>query len=581
MADSITMDRNTRFLEREFGRALIPVMVSVLGGTVNTLIDSVFVTRRLNADALASVSLNMPVFLVLCMVGSLFGSGAFVASSRAFGENDKEAAVRYYHSALACSLLAGALFLLVGLFFSGNVARLLCGDPVLMPMVTDYCRITLIGAFSYILIYVPNYFLQLQGDAKSMTVMMGLMIATDVLFDYMFLYLLDWGIAGASLASVLSIFIACTYGFVRLQGEDGIFRVRWSLLAPYGMKTILSFGGVQAVGSLMDALKMIVLNWMIYRSGGSSSLAVWAVLNALLEISLCVLAGVPRTAEPLLGIYASGYDNEGIRMLVRLEFKVGLSITAAYSIAAIVLYRPIGAFFKLDASMLAPLACMGISLCFEMGCAILGSYYNVAKRVIFSNVVMILRSFVFLILFSVLLTKLNGMIWLFLPLSMAATLGMTVLISSILSWRTRGKPHEYSRFLLLDDYLVKNNQLMSISFDSSDEKICQASEYVTDFFQEHNLDRKKAMKLGLALEEVMAIMARKSLKNQDDPVDVRAYSYEDKIGLMIMCAGNKYDLFVESENEEDFAMGVQMIKRLSRECKYLYILGINVLSVEI
>ncbi len=575
------MERNSSFLKKEFGKSLLPVMISMLAGTVNTLIDSAFVTRRLNAHALAAVNLCMPVFLTLCMVGCLFGVGSFTAASRALGKRNEEKAVNLYHSALLLSVLAGIFFMILGIFFSQDIAMLLCRDARLLSMVRDYCRVTLIGAVSFIIIYMPTYFIQLSGSAKDMTIMMNIMIVTDVFFDWLLLYIFDLGVRGAAAASVLSMLLSCAYGFKVLQKQDGIFRFRLDHMHFFGIKEMMMFGSTSAVGSFFDAIRMFALNWIIYRAGGALALAVWAVINSIMELSLCIKAGIPRTASPLLGIYISEHDNEGVRLLVKYEAVVGLIMSAAFSLVVIIFSRPIAIFFKLSQSLYIPFVCLGLSMMLEMLCSILGSYFNIVKRILLSNIIMISRTFIFTVGFAFIMLKAGWNIWLFLPLSMAATLAFTVIITRVISKGSHDNEHQLSGILLLDDYLEKNNKIKCFSIRATDEMICKASEDISEFCIDNNMDRKLATKLGLALEEVMTVMAGKSLRNENDPVDVRIYSYDDEMGLSIMCSGNRYNLFEEAEkNEDDFNMGVKMINKLASDCHYIYTLGMNILTVE-
>lgn len=576
-----SLKRNSLFLRREFLRALFPVMLSVLGGTVNTLIDSAFVSRCLDADALAAVSLNMPLFLVLCMVGCLFGVGSFVAASRSLGHNDEEKAKAYFHTAFLLSVIVSIFFIAAGLFFSGQVADLLCRDDNLQDMVEDYCKITLLGALPYILVYIPTYFLQLNGRAKAMTVMMAIMIGTDILFDWLMLYVFDMGIAGAAEASVLSTLFATLYGLCILQSRSSIFRFSLRHFRFRQVKNILLFGSSSAFGSLLDVVRMLVLNMIIYAVGGTPALALWAVINSMLELSLAITAGVPRTAAPMLGIYLGGHDNEGVRGLMGLQMQTGLAQSTIFAIIIIVFHQPIGLFFKLEQSVLVPFICLGIAVVLETACSVLGSYYNVAKKVFLSNLVMFMRTFVFALVLAQIMYIKAWLIWLFLPLSMLLTLLVTFLITRLMAAKTKGKEHELSAFLLLDDYLEKNNKVKGFSIMSSNEGICKASEDISLFCTENGMDRKKGMRLGLALEEVMTVMVRKSLEKDDDPVDVRIYSMEETIGVSIMCSGKRYNLFQEAmDSEDDFNMGVQMIEKLSKDCHYTYTLGMNILTVE-
>jgi hypothetical protein len=171
-------------------------------------------------------------------------------------------------------------------------------------------------------------------------------------------------------------------------------------------------------------------------------------------------------------------------------------------------------------------------------------------------------------------------IFLFLPLGMTLAALSVIIISNIFSSRTRGSEHELSPVLLLDDYLEKNRRIKGFSIESTDEAICRASEEITDFCAEHDMDTKLAMKLGLSLEELMTVMVRRSRPASDDPVDIRVYSTEGVFGLSIMCFGDKYDPFESEDEDDDMNMGIMMIKKMSKNHKYLYSMGMNILSVE-
>ena len=575
------LNRNSALIKREYTRALIPVMLSVLGGTVNTLIDSAFVTRRLDAKALVAVDLNLPVFLMLCMVGCLISGGAFVEIALSLGKNDNSAARKYYHSAIFYSVLISIIVTLVGIFGTDRVAGILCRDKEIIGMVHEYCGITLMGAIVYIIIYIPAFCLQLSGKEKSMTVMMGIMIITDVIFDWVFLYIWDMGIAGAGLASVISMLLACCYGFYELQNTKGIFHIRLKEIRPYNLIHIIVYGSSQALGTLFSAVRIFILNSVIFSAGGSKALAVWAVLCVIIEISLCITSGVPRTAAPLLGIYIGGHDNESIRMLMRYQVRVGIIMMSVFVSIITVLNGPVAQFYKLSSDLLLPVICLGISLLFEVICSILLSYYNVLGKVLLSNFIMFLRILGYAVFFAVLMYAYKKYIWLFLPASMTATLATTLIISWILSKSAGSRDQAVSGILLLNDAFQKTNKIKTFSVVSSDEEICRASEGIVEFCLDNNMDIRSATRLGLAMEEVLTVIARKSLKNENDLVDARIYSLDDKIGLTIMCAGKEYDIFKEAEkSDDDFTMGVRLIQRLSKKCSYIYTLGLNVLTVE-
>ena len=287
------MLRDDHFLRREYGRTLIPVMFSVLAGTINTLIDSAFVAQRIGNDALAAVNMCGPLYQLICTFGSLLAGGASILSSGEAGRDDMESSRRYYHTALLLGLAVGALATAAGLFFCAPISLLLSQGGALSGYVYDYSLATFAGLIPVVIAYLPLYYLQLEGKGKEIMIMMGIVIGTDVVLDWVFLYLFDFGMAGAAAASVLSMAASCVYGFLALQEEHSAYRFDGRLLGFKGTWEILKYGSPAAVGNLMDAVRLFLLNSLILLTLGTKGAAVWAVLNSLSELSLCISSGVP------------------------------------------------------------------------------------------------------------------------------------------------------------------------------------------------------------------------------------------------------------------------------------------------
>ena len=310
------MLRDDHFLRREYGRTLIPVMFSVLAGTINTLIDSAFVAQRIGNDALAAVNMCGPLYQLICTFGSLLAGGASILSSGEAGRDDMESSRRYYHTALLLGLAVGALATAAGLFFCAPISLLLSQGGALSGYVYDYSLATFAGLIPVVIAYLPLYYLQLEGKGKEIMIMMGIVIGTDVVLDWVFLYLFDFGMAGAAAASVLSMAASCVYGFLALQEEHSAYRLDGRLLGFKGTWEILKYGSPAAVGNLMDAVRLFLLNSLILLTLGTKGAAVWAVLNSLSELSLCISSGVPQAAGPMIAVFHSVKENSGIRILL-------------------------------------------------------------------------------------------------------------------------------------------------------------------------------------------------------------------------------------------------------------------------
>lgn len=215
------MYSDQKLLGRIYFQALLPNMMAILGGTINVLFDGILVGRKMGELGIASVNQSLAVYLLLCMVGSLISSGAFAESAAAVGANQTEKGERYYSLAVEISVLVGILIGAVGYLFSGPMARVL-GSSDSWRMVETYIRITFAGGIFKILLYVPFFYLRLEGKTSQSALAMMVMTVSNIVLDYLFLFVLELGIGGAAWASVLATAAACGLSFFfLLRSKDG------------------------------------------------------------------------------------------------------------------------------------------------------------------------------------------------------------------------------------------------------------------------------------------------------------------------------------------------------------------------
>ena len=133
------------FLRRAFHRSLLPCVLSILSENINILADGVLVGQRIGTDGLSAISLCVPVYLVLCVVGSFLVSGTAIQATRAIGRQQPERSQRLYRTAVWSCLAASLVMTAAGLALSGPLSALLCPDPAIRPLVREYASITLLG----------------------------------------------------------------------------------------------------------------------------------------------------------------------------------------------------------------------------------------------------------------------------------------------------------------------------------------------------------------------------------------------------------------------------------------------------
>ena len=565
--------QNKAFLKKAYRGALIPCMLSILSGCVNIIADGVIVGQLIGTAGLTAINLCVPVYLALCILGSFFVSGAAISASEEIGQDNGDQAQRYYGIALTACAASSLAMAAVGVFLSGEIAQRLCRDPEVVGMVRDYTAVTLVGALPRIMIYIPFWFLRLDGKNKTVTAMMAVMGIGNILLDLLFLPVLDMGVYGAALASVISTAIACAVGFIRLHTGETSFQPRFALPDKRALSRIAAVGSPAALNNLMQAVRLLCVNSILMAGGGTERVAVFMVVNGIAAFSEAVTVGVPQAASATLGVYFGEHDGNSARIMLNLEWRNGLACCGAFAAAISAGAGLIGWAYSLDTPLYVPMVCLAVSLFPGLLNSILTSFYNVSGHPALSNLLIFCRVFLFSVLSLIALDAAGWPVWLFLPMGESLTLGLCWIITGIIS----RKHEDMSRFLLIDNSLEKRGSTVNFSVASDYRDICGACEKVTAFCEDNGMSLRQTARISLSLEELMVLVTQ---KNAPEPVhfDIRLFSLSGTIGIRIRYDGMDLDPLSGNETSDEY-MGVAMIKKMVEMVLYKRVFGLNSLLI--
>ncbi|MCQ5131002.1 MATE family efflux transporter [Butyricicoccus faecihominis] len=581
------MEQNDRFLNQTFRRFLWPTVLSVLGGTVNVMVDSVIIGNLLGANGLAAISLCTPVYLLLCTLGSLIATGAGIRSAVAIGRAGAAAGRRDYTLAFYLLLASGLLFSALGLCLLDPLTAFLGAAGAVRPLAAAYLRVTLIGGVCKVLLYLPFQYLRLDGRPGLVTGLMLAMTALNAALDLLFMAGCGWGMAGAAAASVLATAVAVAAGMGFLHQRASAFHLQRFSFSAKEIAAVLRIGSPAALNNLLSAARLIVLNRIFLGLGGSALVAVFTMVNSMGEFSLALVSGVPQTAAPLLGVYGGERDTASIRRLLRRQFDTGERLIAVCALASAVCARQLCTLFGLTGaaalSVGAPaLRLFALSLPFAMAGGILISFYNTAGHIALANALTAARIFLFAAGPAALLAAFAppGLVWLFYPLSELLTLSVWPLLAALVR---RGR-RPLSRFYLLDESLERQGHSLNFSVASDPAGAADASERITAFCEQNKLSPKITMAVSLSIEELLTVIRQNCFDGDETQyADVRVFCLPGTVGLRIRHGGRMFDPLrwyrEAGEDAQGDALGVRLITGLAQAVTWQRTFGVNTLIV--
>lgn len=205
----------TVFEEKNVSKAILRVGLPAMLGQLTTLIyniaDTFFVSLTKEPAMIAAVTLCTPILLIVMSIASIFGMGGNSVIARLLGENDNKKVSRTLNFCLYAMTLAGIVILLAGVVFMQPIAKLSGADAENMAYTCDYLKYIFLGAPFIIISNGAVHLFRSLGFIKESTIGLALGNSVNIVFDFVFIVLWNWGTAGAALATSFGFFCSTVY----------------------------------------------------------------------------------------------------------------------------------------------------------------------------------------------------------------------------------------------------------------------------------------------------------------------------------------------------------------------------------
>lgn len=440
------IDFKTERVGKVFRRMFLPMLVSMVSMVVLNITDGAFVGHGVCSDALAAVNIVAPLYMLMSGLGLMFGIGGSVVASIHFSKNNEKAA----NINLTQSLLGGVtLSLLLGvviLTFPEATCRLFGCSEQLVPLACSYLKwVAILLPFNAIG-YIGTFMIRLDGSPRyAMLLNMG-MALSNIVLDYVNIFLLDWGLEGAGIATCFSFTVGnipVLYYLLRRSQRVHLYRLRLTgksfllSLRNIGYQMYVGFSGL--LGEAAMACMMVVGNFMFMRYLGEDGVAAFSVGCYCLPIVFMLGNAVVQSIQPVLSFAHGVGDVDRIADGRRLSLLMSCAFGLVGSLG-MVLCAPLVSATFLDTSCAAYDLCVhGLPLYssaffFIAVNIVCVGYLQSIERATHATLYTILRGFILVIPSFLLMPQWFGVdgLWIALPVAEGLTLLLAIVIKKSL-----------------------------------------------------------------------------------------------------------------------------------------------------
>ena len=338
MSGGLTMEvshqlkRNTEEMARRnvvslLIRYSIPTTIGTAAFTAYNVVDRIFIGRAAGASAIAGISITFPVFMICIAIGMMIGIGSGTMASLRLGEGKAREAERILGNAVALFCVMSLVLLILGEWFLDPMLRAFGASDETLPYAAVYMRILLLFLPADFLAMGMNGMLRAEGSPRiSMTILLSGALLNIVL-DYLFIFPLHMGVAGAAWATGISKFLSACWILLHFTvGKRRALTLRLvnMRLSPATVLSILHIGLSPFTMQFIQSASVIFMNRSLLHYGGDTAVGAMGIIFAIQMFLVMPTMGLIHASSPILGF------NYGAKNFARVREALLAALTYAF-----------------------------------------------------------------------------------------------------------------------------------------------------------------------------------------------------------------------------------------------------------
>ena len=326
----------------------VPTIISMLVTSFYNMADTFFV-GKINTSATAAVGIVFPLMAMIQAFGFFCGHGSGNYISRQLGAHNFEDASKMAATGFVTAFVLGLGILVVGFLFTDPLLHIMGSTETILPYARSYMRIILIGAPYMTASLVLNNQLRFQGSAFYSMIGITTGAVLNIGLDPLFIFVLDMGVAGAALATIISQFVSfCLLIAGTFRGGNLRLNLRDFSPSLKYYQNIVKGGAPSLFRQGLGSFATVCLNLMA-GPYGDAAIAAMSIVTRISQFAASVVIGFGQGFQPVCGF------NYGAKLFKRVQEGFWFCVkfcTSVLLVAAVCgwIFSPnlIGIFLKTD-----------------------------------------------------------------------------------------------------------------------------------------------------------------------------------------------------------------------------------------
>ena len=313
----------------------LPTITSQIVNMLYNLVDRVYIGHMQPVDtvgklALTGVGVCLPIIVVISAFAALLAMGGAPRASIQEGRGNARESERIMGNCFTMLVMASLVLTAVLQLFGRDLLLLFGASENTIDYAAAYMGIYSLGTVFVQVTLGMNAYITAQGftTVSMRTVLIG--AGLNIVLDPIFIFVLDMGVRGAALATILSQAVSAAWVLRFLTGNRSKWRLRRENLRPRAsvVGPCLALGLAPFIMQSTESLIAVCFNSSLLKYGGDLAVGAMTVLTSIMQLAMMPLQGLTQGAQPIVS-YNYGARNP---QRVREAFRCLLLACVTYSL---------------------------------------------------------------------------------------------------------------------------------------------------------------------------------------------------------------------------------------------------------
>ena len=311
----------------------IPAIIANLVNALYNVVDQIFIGQGIGYLGNAATNIAFPITTMCLAIGLTLGIGGASNFNLELGKGYPEKSKHTAGTAASTLIIIGIILCITVRIFLEPLMISFGATDKILEYSMEYTGITSYGIPFLLFSIGVNPLVRADGNAKYSMIAIVIGAILNTILDPLFMFVYNWGIAGAAWATVISQIVSATLLLIYFPRFKSVkFSLNNFIPQLHYLKRIISLGFASFIYQFSNMIVLVTTNNLLKIYGKNSiygsdiPIAVFGIVMKINVIFIAIVLGLVQGAQPIFGFNYGAKNYHRVRETMRLLLKVTFSI---------------------------------------------------------------------------------------------------------------------------------------------------------------------------------------------------------------------------------------------------------------